>query len=113
MAKTIVAGLGPGHSMTIDSLSPWIWSGLLVGFFAAVTIAYLWHVNRCLLRVPKEVQELSGPRWTPEELRKKYKELENNPIDYTSKLPPKQDRRYIVTGGNGEPTDPYLSWDVS
>lgn len=37
-----------------------------------------------------------------ETLRRMYKELDERPIDYRGKLPPRLDRRYIVTGPNGK-----------
>ena len=83
------------------SLSNW----LTLGFYAllALALAYLARVNHILKGVPREVRKLRGPPWTPSQLRKTYRDLDNKPIDYTSKLPPRLHRRYIVTGGNGKP----------
>ncbi|CAJ2509187.1 Uu.00g142130.m01.CDS01 [Anthostomella pinea] len=64
-------------------------------------LAHLIHVNQLLSRTPDEVRKLSGPRWTPEQLKETYKRIKERPIDYTDKLPPKLERRYIVTGGSG------------
>ncbi|KAI0382459.1 NAD(P)-binding protein [Hypomontagnella monticulosa] len=64
-------------------------------------ILYLLRVNQLLSGTPDEVRKLSGSRWTPDELKKTYKRLEENPIDYTDKLLPKLERRYVVTGGSG------------
>ncbi|TRX96053.1 hypothetical protein FHL15_003195 [Xylaria flabelliformis] len=65
------------------------------------TLAYLVRVNRLLSGTPEEVTRLAGPRWTPDLLKKTYERLEKHPIDYTNKLPPKLDRRYVITGGSG------------
>ena len=53
---------------------------------------------------PEEMERLVGEPWTPRLLREKYDELQRRPIDYTSQLPPRLDRRYIVTGGSGKKT---------
>lgn len=79
--------------------------------------SYLIHINDILKGVPEEVRKLSSSPWTEEQLRKTYKRLEESPVDYTDKLPPKLDRRYVITGGNGKslcppsegPEGPYSS----
>ncbi|KAI0468180.1 hypothetical protein F4859DRAFT_216967 [Xylaria cf. heliscus] len=68
---------------------------------AVATVAYLARVNWLLNGTPEEVTRLAGPRWTPDLLKKTYERLEQHPIDYTHKLPPKLDRRYVITGGSG------------
>ncbi|KAJ4258160.1 hypothetical protein NW762_008301 [Fusarium torreyae] len=73
--------------------------GLLV--LATTLLLYLVRINHLLKSTPPEVRRLSNERWTPELLRKVYNDLEKHPVDYNNKLPPKLDRRYIVTGGNG------------
>lgn len=78
----------------------WVDIGLYIATFVLAT--YLLHVNRLLRGVPDDVQALSGPQWEPQELKALYDELEKHPIDYTDNLPPRLDRRYIVTGGNGK-----------
>ncbi|KAI1473573.1 NAD(P)-binding protein [Daldinia eschscholtzii] len=67
----------------------------------AVLILYLFRINQLLSRTPDEVRKLSGSRWTTDQLKETYKRLQENPIDYTSKIPPKLERRYVVTGGSG------------
>ncbi|KAI1759157.1 NAD(P)-binding protein [Hypoxylon sp. FL1150] len=62
---------------------------------------YLYRVNQLLNGTPDEVRKLAGSRWTPDQLRETYRKLQEKPIDYTDKLPPKLDRRYVVTGGSG------------
>ncbi|KAI8631852.1 NAD(P)-binding protein [Xylariaceae sp. FL1651] len=68
---------------------------------AFAILAYLVRVNQQLSGIPEEVRRLTGPRWTPDLLKKTYKRLQEHPIDYTDKLPPRLERRYIVTGGSG------------
>ncbi|KAI1273569.1 hypothetical protein F5Y07DRAFT_376367 [Xylaria sp. FL0933] len=83
----------------MSSASDWVlWT------LATVTIAmvaYLFRLNQQLSGTPDEVKRLAGPRWTPDLLKETYERLQRQPIDYTHKLPPKLDRRYIVTGGSG------------
>lgn len=76
----------------------------LIGLASIITltIGYLYRINSLLKGVPDEVRKLAGSRWTEDQLRKTYHQLQINEIDYTNKIPPKQDRRYIVTGGNGK-----------
>ncbi|KAI0391536.1 NAD(P)-binding protein [Xylariaceae sp. FL0594] len=74
----------------------WALLAVIAGVFL-----YLFRVNQQLSGTPDEVRRLSGPRWTPELLRETYERLERDPIDYTDRLPPRLDRRYIVTGGSG------------
>ncbi|KAI1112852.1 hypothetical protein F5Y14DRAFT_462970 [Nemania sp. NC0429] len=76
---------------------PWV----LVRAALIITLAYLVRVNYQLSGTPKEVRRLAGSRWTPDILKGTYKRLEQHPIDYTHKLPPRLHRRYVVTGGSG------------
>ncbi|CAH0027873.1 unnamed protein product [Clonostachys rhizophaga] len=70
------------------------------GILSVLAIAYLVRLNIMLKGTPAEARGIVTP-WTEELRRKAYKELENNPVDWTADLPPKLDRRYIITGGNG------------
>ncbi|KAI0017077.1 NAD(P)-binding protein [Xylariomycetidae sp. FL0641] len=74
----------------------WILWGL-----ALAVVAYLVRINYLLSQVPEEIEKVVGPRWTPEKLKETYKRIQEEPFDYTGKLPPRLDRRYIVTGGSG------------
>lgn len=78
------------------------WALAAIWTVLAVLTLYLYRVNQLLSGTPDEVRKLAGERWTPDQLRETYKRLQDNPIDYTDKLPPKLDRRYVVTGGSGE-----------
>ncbi|KAI1438105.1 hypothetical protein GGR50DRAFT_641555 [Xylaria sp. CBS 124048] len=77
------------------------WTWLFALTLCVVFSAYLFRVNQLLRGTPEEARRLAGPRWTPELLKDTYERLQKNPIDYTHKLPPKLDRRYVVTGGSG------------
>ncbi|KAM5356454.1 hypothetical protein ACJ41O_003100 [Fusarium nematophilum] len=79
-------------------VSNWLTAGALA--IAVLATLYLARINRLLRGVPPEVQKLSPSRWTARQLKTMYRELDEQPIDYREKLPPKLDRRYIVTGGN-------------
>ncbi len=78
--------------------------------------AYLVHVNHLLSHTPADTLRLSPRRWTRDQVRDAYERLRRAPIDadsYASRLPPRLDRRYIVTGGSGElttlPAPPFLT----
>lgn len=79
-------------------------SWLIVSLFTPVVLvlAYLIRVNYLLNGVPNDVKKLASPAWTKKDLERTYNDLKSHPIDYTSQIPPKLDRRYIVTGGNGK-----------
>lgn len=68
----------------------------------ALLVFYLVRIDRLLRRTPDEVKKLSGTRWTPEQLKKTYETLKERPVSYKDTIPPKLDRRYVVTGGSGE-----------
>lgn len=77
-----------------------------------VLAAYLVRLNHLLLRTPDEIKELAPTRWTNDLLTETYKKLESRPItttSYAKRIPPKLERRYIVTGGSGEFTLRRLS----
>ena len=75
-------------------------------------VAYLFRINHLLKGVPDEVKNLSGSAWTAEQLKKTYDELEAKPLDYTNELPPRLNRRYVVTGGNGKTSRRAYSFDI-
>ncbi len=71
----------------------------------AVLLVYLAHID-CLLRgTPDEVLGLAQTPWTPAQIKDVYRRVGKNPVDaraYRDQLPPRLDRRYVVTGGSGE-----------
>ncbi|OTA97477.1 hypothetical protein M434DRAFT_391938 [Hypoxylon sp. CO27-5] len=73
----------------------------VIGTILAIGVAWVWKLNNTLKQTPPEVLAVSPHRWTEQEIRDTYKRIKAKPIDWTSHLPPKLDRRYIVTGGSG------------
>ncbi len=68
-------------------------------------LAYLVRLNQLLLGTPPEIEQLVQKPWTADLLVETYKRLEANPItteSYAKLIPPKLERRYIVTGGSGK-----------
>ncbi|KAK3311091.1 uncharacterized protein B0T15DRAFT_60939 [Chaetomium strumarium] len=80
------------------------WPLLLAGLLGALTAAYLVRLNQLLLRTPDEIAKLAPTtRWTTSLLRETYRRLEGRPIttsSYATRIPPRLERRYIVTGGS-------------
>lgn len=69
-----------------------------------LVVLYLINLNRLMTKVPQEIARLIPKRWTRQQIKDTYKGLCRNPIStasYTTQLPPKLNRRYIVTGGSG------------
>ncbi|KAL0262499.1 hypothetical protein SLS55_001467 [Diplodia seriata] len=64
-------------------------------------LLYLRHVNRALGGTPDEASRAGSQPWTEEELKETYQKMKQSPVDIRQHLPPKQTRRYIVTGGAG------------
>ncbi|KAI2768339.1 NAD(P)-binding protein [Daldinia loculata] len=61
------------------------WAYRVLWIVITVLVLYLFRANQLLSQTPDEVRQL---------------QLQERPIDYTSKLPPKLERRYIVAGGS-------------
>lgn len=83
-------------------------AALVIGLGAAslllLTYTYLSRLSSILKSTPEAVLKVSPKRWTKEELRQAYQRLEKNLIttkSYADRIPPKLDRRYIITGGSG------------
>ncbi|KAI6084792.1 NAD(P)-binding protein [Hypoxylon rubiginosum] len=66
-----------------------------------IGIAWVWKVNSAMKETPPEVLAASPHRWTVKEMRETYQRIKEHSIDWTAHLPPKLDRRYIITGGSG------------
>ncbi|KAI1134455.1 NAD(P)-binding protein [Hypoxylon sp. FL0543] len=73
----------------------------VIGAFLAIGVAWVWKLNSAMKQTPPEVLAVSPHRWTEQEIRDTYQRIKDNPIDWRKHLPPKLDRRYIVTGGSG------------
>ncbi|KAI5921708.1 hypothetical protein F4810DRAFT_330546 [Camillea tinctor] len=67
----------------------------------ATGFIWIWKLNSALKATPREVLAVSPQRWTEDEIKKTYKRIRSSPIDWTNQLPPKLDRRYVITGGCG------------
>ncbi|KAI1437985.1 3-beta hydroxysteroid dehydrogenase/isomerase [Xylaria sp. CBS 124048] len=74
------------------------WAGAALFFLGVV---YLWRLNWQLSQTPPEAARASPFRWADHEIRETYKRLQAKPIDWSKHLPPKANRRYVVTGGSG------------
>jgi len=68
---------------------------LVLGF------AYLWRLNKVMSQTPPGAVEASPYRWADHEIKETYKRIKANPIIWEKHLPPKANRRYVVTGGSG------------
>lgn len=67
-------------------------------------ILYLANLNRLLNSTPPEVQNLVPRRWNKAEINETYGRLRKSPFttaSYAAELPPRLQRRYVVTGGSG------------
>ncbi|KAF4958380.1 hypothetical protein FGADI_2546 [Fusarium gaditjirri] len=73
---------------------------LALGVFLGAPLLYFQRINHLLEATPPQVGQLKGNPWKPELLRHTYEILEKSPINFDGRLPPKLNRRYIVTGGN-------------
>jgi nucleoside-diphosphate-sugar epimerase len=74
---------------------------LITSVVAILLFLYLRHVERGLQSFPEEVEKLSPHRWSDAEIKQTYERLTREPIQFTSHLPPKQNRRYVIVGGSG------------
>ncbi len=78
-------------------------SAAVAGF--VLVLAYLVRLNQLLLGTPDEIKKLLPTRWTKELVQMAYRQVEAQPIttaSYSKRIPPKLERRYIITGGSGE-----------
>lgn len=92
--STMVTSIGALHfSATVPIIA------LLIS-----ALLYLANLNRLLSKTPDDFKKLVSERWTRQKIEETYSRLVKDPIttsSYASQLPPKLDRRYIVTGGCG------------
>ncbi|KAI1163635.1 3-beta hydroxysteroid dehydrogenase/isomerase [Nemania serpens] len=66
-----------------------------------LSLAYLWRLNKVMSQTPPGAVHASPFRWADNEIRETYKRIKARPINWAKHLPPKANRRYIVTGGSG------------
>ncbi|KAF2964915.1 hypothetical protein GQX73_g8667 [Xylaria multiplex] len=83
-------------SLTGIELARWAVAALF-----ALVVAYLWRLNKVMSQTPPEAVRASPYRWADSEIEATYKRIKAKPIDWTKHLPPKTNRRYVVTGGSG------------
>ncbi|KAK7941554.1 uncharacterized protein PG986_013941 [Apiospora aurea] len=81
------------------TLLDWLTAGAYIA--VALLVAYLARINYLLKGTPEEVRKLTDSPWQPAKLKEIFEKLRTHPVDYTANLPPRQSRRYIVTGGSG------------
>lgn len=65
------------------------------------TTWWLYRLNRNLTSLPPEARRLAEEPWTEESIRTAWAKFEKQDHDFTKNLPPKQNRRYVVSGGSG------------
>ncbi|ETS73489.1 hypothetical protein PFICI_14435 [Pestalotiopsis fici W106-1] len=73
----------------------------VIYMLAGFVFLYLLRINQLLKGTPDEIRKLAGSPWTADLLKETGARLCQKPIDYTGQLPARQERRYVVTGGNG------------
>ncbi|CAG9947497.1 unnamed protein product [Clonostachys rosea f. rosea IK726] len=71
------------------------------GALFSCLLLYFIRINLMFMETPARFRMLSGSRWDRKLLSQTYEELATNPINYTDQLPPRLNRRYVVTGGAG------------
>ncbi|KAI1426863.1 3-beta hydroxysteroid dehydrogenase/isomerase [Xylaria sp. FL1777] len=67
----------------------------------ALGVAYIWRLNNVMNSTPPDAVRASPYRWADTEIKDTYKRIKANPIDWAKYLPPKANRRYVITGGSG------------
>lgn len=73
----------------------------VIGVLSALGFAWACKLNSALKQTPPEVLKTSPNRWTDQEIKDTYQRINTKPIDWSHHLPPKLDRRYVITGGCG------------
>lgn len=68
----------------------------------ALVLLYLYRVNSVLAQTPPEAAALFGEELTRERVVEAYKQVKAKRLDWTSRLPPRQTRRYAIVGGSGK-----------
>jgi hypothetical protein len=63
---------------------------------------YLYKLHKVMISVPEEARALRPHPWTEKEIQETYDRVCREPIDFTKRLPPKLERRYIIVGGSGQ-----------
>ncbi|KAK8097426.1 hypothetical protein PG984_016565 [Apiospora sp. TS-2023a] len=77
------------------------WLTICAYLAVGLLLTYLFRINYLLKGTPEEVRKLADSSWQPAHLKEVYEKVRAHRVDYTANLPPKQNRRYVVTGGSG------------
>lgn len=77
------------------------WLTICAYVVVGLLLAYLGRINYLLKGTPEEVRKFTDSAWQPAQLKEVYERVRAHPVDYTANFPPKQNRRYVVTGGSG------------
>ncbi|GAW14399.1 hypothetical protein ANO14919_038010 [Xylariales sp. No.14919] len=85
----------------MDGLTGIQQAGWAAAILFALSVAYVWRLNKWMSGTPPEAINASPYRWADSEIHATYKRIKTKPIDWTKHLPPKANRRYVVTGGSG------------
>ena len=70
-------------------------------FISVLLLLYLTRLNCVITSSPPELANVAQKAWRSDEIRARHAHLLKSPPDYSSKLPPRLNRRYIVVGGCG------------
>lgn len=62
---------------------------------------YLYKLHKVMISVPEEARALRPHPWTEKEIQETYDRVCREPIDFTKRLPPRLERKYIIVGGSG------------
>ncbi len=74
---------------------------IIVGVLSLLGFAWVLKLNNTMKQTPPEVLAISPHRWTDQEIKETYQRIKSKSIDWSQRLPPKLDRRYVITGGCG------------
>lgn len=75
---------------------------IVLGVALALVLLYLYRVNFVLAQTPPEVAAQFGEELTRERVVEAYKQVKHKRLDWSSRLPPRQTRRYVIVGGSGK-----------
>lgn len=80
---------------------------LATGVLVGLIVAYIYKLNQVLRTTPPAAKKHAIPTLTDEEARSTYERIQREKIPWEKNLSVKQNRRYIVVGGSGEPPESH------
>jgi hypothetical protein len=83
---------------------------LLLAASIAYAAVFIVRLNRLMGETPAEAAAHCGAPIAPEKIRSVHQQTLDEPPNWRSKLPKKQDRRYIIVGGSGTTTRLIKTW---